>query len=210
MEYTCISVLNEQQLEKSFIYGSIFNIIYNINRPTVGVQVWPVSPLAILTGRFVEDSLVRLARNALPATAQLLLNDLQLMMGERGLILQHMYMSYILYYIYMRLGDFLVSNVGIIIRDADVPYGLDKSWLETIPGMYSCCCVIIVETRSNCTQHVTAPSCYRHGLKHLCEILEYIAAAVDIIRVNEKKILYIERVDTSNSTSIGLYVYSTV
>jgi hypothetical protein len=127
MEYTCISVLNEQQLEKSFIYGSIFNIIYNINRPTVGVQVWPVSPLAILTGRFVEDSLVRLARNALPATAQLLLNDLQLMMGERGLILQHMYMSYILYYIYMRLGDFLVSNVGIIIRDADVPYGLDKS-----------------------------------------------------------------------------------
>jgi hypothetical protein len=65
------------------------------------VQVWPVSPLAILTGRFVEDSLVRLARNALPATAQLLLNDLQLMMGERvDLILQHMYMSYIIYYIY--------------------------------------------------------------------------------------------------------------
>jgi hypothetical protein len=72
--------------------------------------------------------------------------------------------------------------------------------------MYSCCCVIIVETRSNCTQH--APSCYRHGLQHLCEILEYIytAAAVDIIRVNEKKILYIERVDTSNSTSIGLCI----
>jgi hypothetical protein len=55
-------------------------------------------------------------------------------------------------------------------------------------------------------------ACYRHGLQHLCEILEYIytAAAVDIIRVNEKKILYIERVDTSNSTSIGLYIYSTV
>jgi hypothetical protein len=32
--------------------------------------------MAILTGSFVEDSLMRLARNALPTTAQLFLDDL--------------------------------------------------------------------------------------------------------------------------------------
>lgn len=43
---------------------------------TVGEQIGPVSPLAILAGRLVEDALVRLARNALPATAQLFLDNL--------------------------------------------------------------------------------------------------------------------------------------
>lgn len=43
---------------------------------TVGLQVGPVSPLAILAGRLVENALMSIARHTLPTAAQLLLNDL--------------------------------------------------------------------------------------------------------------------------------------
>ena len=43
---------------------------------TISVQVGPVSRLAILAGRLVEDTLVRLARHALPTTTQFFLDDL--------------------------------------------------------------------------------------------------------------------------------------
>ncbi len=139
------------------LYGSsIFNIIYNINRPI---------PLVCKSGQYPHwqswqaVSLRTRWWGSHGTHCQQQLNSFWMICNWRWVrkVLYYSIYVHVLYCIIdMRLGDFLVSNVGIIIRDADVPYGLDKSWLETIPGLYCCCCVIIVETRSNCTQHVTA------------------------------------------------------